>query len=128
MKPMKKRALMKRRFLLTMPKREEDLRCPPLEMLETCTMDMRMPLGVTPPSPTCLPDSVLALVCPKCLCIWYISRGLFRQLAAAQDMADALSPGLIHWMNPSHVSCGVSMRMISLSEEVEAFLPDQRSL
>lgn len=97
----------KRPFILMLPKRE------------VSTLDMRTPLGVTPPSPTCLPDSVMALVCPKCLCIWYISLGLFRHLFQAQHVADALMPGVFNWLNPKHVPCDAIMRPVSLDERID---------
>lgn len=76
------------------------------------------PLGVTPPSPVRLPDSVLTLRCPRCRIVLYISRGHLASLTSSLEVVEALAPGQIDWFNPKHTPCRTLMRRVSLDENV----------
>lgn len=105
----------RRRFLFALPRRDEPFPCPPLDTIDT--LDTQMPVGTTAPAQTCQPDSVLALVCPKCEEVWYIPLGLYRHLFQANHVADALLPGVFNWLNARHVPCDAIMNPVPLTDE-----------
>lgn len=130
-KKKKKRPIIsaRRRFVMAVPVPRGARTCTPLATLEALNVFalQNVPLGVTPPSPVCQPDSVMYLLCPRCLCIWYISRGLYNHLTRAEETAQAMSaPDVFSWFHPYHTPCNVPFRQFPLSPvEVQSLVEDR---
>lgn len=78
---------------------------------------MDIPPDISPPTALREPESIAAIVCPRCDLRWYVTRPFLDMIDKARSIADSVEPGLAKSVTPRHQPCQTPMRVLPLSPE-----------